>query len=209
MKHSDSAHTFSYYLATTSSFFDKKTPVNTHISINDRLLWQRLVRIVRLRAEEPFILFDTSINVQLILDKKTFDKKNIIHALVQTVTSNPSFSPHITLGIGMLKRDALRSVLYTAAQMGVTTVVPLLTEKVSRSWGGEKEYERLHATAIAAAEQSKSYCIPSIDKAAHLSTFLEQYGDTELRIFFEPKGAPLITLLKQLEKNSFQKNKFL
>ena len=56
---------------------------------------------------------------------------------------NTILQPHITVLLPLLKRDDLDTVLYSLVEMGVNTIQLMITKKVQRKWGKEKEYDRL------------------------------------------------------------------
>ena len=131
-------------------------------SFKDADTWHRLVKIVRLKPNEPFVLFNEQQHAEMVLHEQTFAKKRMVVANVNCVTPAVCLKPTITLACGLLKRAAFESMVYTATQMGVTEIVPLLTQRVHRSWEGERERKRLKDVMVAAAKQSKYYAFPTI-----------------------------------------------
>jgi len=132
-------HLFACYEPTLSRAYSTQKN-DPSFTIKSRDLSHRLTRVLRLKPGEQFILFDEVHWAQLTLLK---EHKNEVQVTLECCEKLQSFVPRITLALGLLKRDALNEAVYSATQMGVDTIVPLLTEKVSRSWGGEKEVFRL------------------------------------------------------------------
>ena len=53
-----------------------------NIEIKDKDLLKRLTKVLRLHANEAFILFDKSTNVEFKLLEKSFESKNTIYASI-------------------------------------------------------------------------------------------------------------------------------
>ncbi len=98
----------------------------------------------------------------------------------------------------MLKRDALEDALYACVELGANIVQLVFTEKVHRSWGGQKELERLQRIIIAAAEQSKNFAIPVLSEPVQLDALSFNVSDTH--ILFEPSGGSLPEILETVQK---------
>ncbi len=69
--------------------------------------------------------------------------------------------PEIRWCIPLIAKEAFEDIVYNFTAMGVASIQPLVTEKVKRSWGGDRERARLDRIMIAAAEQSKQFVFSS------------------------------------------------
>lgn len=168
--------------------------------IHDEDLWVRITRVLRLRAGENVILFDDAQSQLLQLEPPTFQNKKTITATLLESTVHKRLEPRINLCIGLLKKEALQEVAYYAAAMGATHLVPVLTGKVQRSWGNDKEQERLIKVMIAACEQSKQFIVPSIEAPLTFDQFLTSsvYSPQhQSRIYFDVHGEPLLQQLNE------------
>lgn len=169
-------------------------PVEQQLEIADKDLWHRITHILRLKPEEKVILFDGKQEVSLELSEKTFSGKNKIIGLVHSVQASSPIKPPITLMPSVLKREAFESVVYFAAQMGATTIQPLLTTKTHRTWNTEKEQARLTKIMIAACEQSKNFCIPELKTPIDINNVTKN----NFGLYFEDDGAPLFSIAQKL-----------
>jgi len=167
------------------------------LRFKDATLWNRLVTILRIKPQEKFILFDENNQVELIANETMLTEKRVVACTITSKKSNLAFQPSITLLIPLLKKDALEYVTYVAAQMGVQSIIPVVTKKSDQTIK-EKEYDRLHKIIIAACEQSKNFIPPTLQELMELSKVsMEQ--DT-CKLCFDEHGKPTIELVTRLEK---------
>lgn len=191
-----SSHCFALY----SNQLLPSSTIGQIIKIHDEDLCMRVTRILRLRAGENVIVFD-DVQSQLIqLESPTFQNKKIITATLLEQTVHKKLEPRINLCIGLLKKEALQEVAYYAAAMGANHLVPVLTSKVQRSWGGQKEQERLTKVMIAAAEQSKQFVLPKIENPLTFDQFIASSfcaAQNKSLVYFDVHGEPLLHQLNQ------------
>jgi len=185
-------HTFALYCHPLSvgqkPFFDQT------IEVADKELWHRVIHILRLTVGEEIILFDGTYEATIKLSAKTFAGKNKIIGLVLEAKISTPITPNIILMPSLLKREAFETVIYLAAQMGVTTIQPLIATKTHRAWNGDKERARLTSIMIAACEQAKNFVIPELKNPIHLHDLVKP----PCGIYFEDDGILLADTAKQL-----------
>jgi len=190
-------HEFAFYVPTLSGLI-KNVIDETECSIDDEMLQQRLDKVVRLQVGDSVILFDDVIHAFCII-KQFVGKRRLIFILKSKHRNKPSL-PSVMCVLPLLKKDDFESAIYLLAELGVTTIQLVATEKVTRVWGKEKEFERLSRITIAAAEQSKSFFIPQIKPPVSLEQLLvsiKNVGTKAVRIFFDPEGKPLLYFLNK------------
>ena len=85
----------------------------------------------------------------------------------QTRAQQPEAGPWLLFAL--LKRDATDLVIRQAVELGVSRVLPVITERTNAARVNE---DRLRAIAIEAAEQSERLTIPTIDTPARLDAIL-------------------------------------
>jgi len=149
----------------------------------DKSLHDRLVKITRVRAGETFILFDEKINITISANQEMLDSKEIVSGEIMEVQENKQLKPKITLYLPILKKEALEHAAYVAAQMGVATIVPVVTKK-SLKILSDKEVLRLKKIMIGACEQSKQFIRPLIETTVDL----EQANFSNLLICLDEHG---------------------
>ena len=204
-------HTFALFYKNLSDCISRN--ISGHVSgensyqieFIDRDLWQRLTKVLRLRAGQQLVFFDQHVNVMATVLEKTFTKKELIALLVESVQPNQALKPNITLMPCLLKKDAFEDIIYACAQMGVNKIIPILSDKVQRPWGEKKERERLFNIMVAACEQSKNFFLPEICNTVKFQDIATR-TDASLKIYFDPSGACFIDLLKKIQEINNQKS---
>jgi 16S rRNA (uracil1498-N3)-methyltransferase len=181
-------HIFALYKEKLSHLVEQ-TKENEVFSLKDAPLWNRLVKIVRIKEGEHFILFDQNVNIALVCASKTLTQKRTIVGTIIKKRANKKIEPSITLYLPILKKEAFEYVAYVAAQMGVNTIIPVITEKSEKKIATNSN--RLKNIFIAACEQSKNFVPPKICSVISL----EDMPANNL-IFFTEHGAPLIECIK-------------
>jgi 16S rRNA (uracil1498-N3)-methyltransferase len=162
--------------------------------IDDLDVIRRITSVLRLKPSQELILFDEQIHVAVTL--QDMQKKKIV-CTVHTVTTNKKLEPTIIALLPLLKREALEQALYASVELGASTVQPVVTNKSLQQWS-PKEKERYHRIMIAAAEQSKNFSLPKLADPADLTTAIEE--QTDLKIFFDPRGTPLLNMMNEIKE---------
>src|SRR5258708_1592291 len=140
------------------------------VRIVDDELVGRMTHVLRVQVGQTIVLFDTTTACTGVI---TQVGKKEVAVNPTTVTKVTPLAPALTLWLPLLKREAFEEVLYAATELGVTTVQPVITSKTSTSWGTEKDMLRAQRIFVAAAEQSKQFALPKLEKAKSLSELLQ------------------------------------
>lgn len=172
--------------------------------LQDTDLWLRITKILRLREGEQVILFNGSARITITLDHGTFLSKNMVHGqIVEASTSNPQ-KPEITLLQSLPKKAVFEEILYNAAQLGVTSIVPVITDKAHSLDFSPKEMIRFTNIIISACEQAKQFVLPVIEKPVKLAEALKgldpRVRKDDMGVLFDSTGVSCDTLLPQLKK---------
>ncbi len=172
---------------------------NMNISFSDSDVWQRITQVLRLVSGDKIILFNHIVNTLLVLDHSTFsNKKNMITGVVGTVHHQASLTPAVHLIVGLTKREAFEDLVYSCAQMGVTTITPILTERIHRNWLTEKDSVRLKKIMIAACEQGKQFVLPMLRQPSHLDNIL--LPSMPNTFLCSPNGEPLLIMMQKISR---------
>lgn len=169
-------------------------PQNASVCLRDTDLLYRLTTVLRREPGQTFILFNRDHHVLLRLERR--ESKDMQCSVVEIATKNPVLKPLITLVLPLLKKEALEQALYAAVELGAHDVQLVLTEKVQRTWGGQKEMDRLERIMIAAAEQSKHFSFPLIHEPQPLSDVFDKLAQPIL--FFDQRGRPAYDVVSDL-----------
>ncbi|KAJ4461720.1 putative Ribosomal RNA small subunit methyltransferase E [Paratrimastix pyriformis] len=192
-------------------------------------LAHRITHVLRCRSQTPLILFSNEIAISCALHERTFahvdagGASGLVAATIRQVTLNLPHAPTMHLLQGLLKKETFETVAYYAAQMGISTVQPLVTAKTQREWGGKAERTRLGKIMVAACEQSKNFVLPKLRKPVPFDQILAKLPKPPRRpraaaaaaggegalpagprhnvvvnLFFEADGRPLLDTVQQL-----------
>lgn len=162
----------------------------TTLEITDQTLMHRIKRVLRLRDGDMLVLFDAQVHTQGTLT--TLGDRALTFAIGERIP-NQALKPELTVALGLLKPDALHTAIYALAELGVNTIQLYTSSKTHRTWGGQKELQRLQRVAVAGAEQSKHFAMPDIKEPIALEDLCAQPAD--IKIVCEPDGAPLLDYL--------------
>src|ERR1700752_2705595 len=103
------AHEFAFYVEHLGKLVAIHAQPTVEYTIDDPMLYHRIVHVLRLQVGRRGILFDQlNHGVLTILD---IAKKSVTGS-VDVVVQNSIISPHITFCVPLLKRDALDQALY-------------------------------------------------------------------------------------------------
>ncbi len=173
--------------------------IGAEISIADSDLTHRIVSILRVEVGESLILFDR--NMHAIVSLLSSVKNKLVKVTLQEKNKNSFYSPEIIFLLPVLKKESLETALYSLAEMGVTKIQLVHTQKSQQRWE-PREMERAQKIIIAAAEQSKNFGYPQLIAAKPLSAVIKQLSSESNKLFFDPAGSCLDKQLDQLKANS-------
>lgn len=164
-----------------------------------------LSRVVRARVGERVGLFDgrgrewRAHVAEVTRQAVTLE----IEAEVTPVAEPPV---RVTLAIGVLKGDQMDAVVREATVMGVTHIVPAVTDHVavsSRAWRDDGARARWQRVAVAAAKQSQRAVVPTIAGVTPLGDCLDGQHAERILVCVEPEaGAPVQASWSQLTRPS-------
>lgn len=164
------------------------------IIIEDKLFLHRIINVLRLSLGEQVILFNNQ--EHCLCQVKSFDKKSLIFDVL-SIQKNIKLSPKIKLFLPILKKEAFEEVLYSAAQLGVSEIVPIITNKSLKSYTVS---DRDYRVMISACEQSKQFILPQIFPTLLFNDMLKNISTTN-NIFLDPAGTNIETMLKLVKNN--------
>ncbi len=142
-----------------------QTLKSDRLTCNDKAVITRVSHVLRLRVDDTLILFDEKHHASAVVS--TLSKKEVSFKIIKSST-NKKIEPSIRIALPVLKKDAFEQAIYNITELGGSEIQLIATEKAQRSWGGDKEMERLKRVMIAAAEQSKNFDMPVIHKPISL-----------------------------------------
>lgn len=177
---------------------------DTVITFADHEAWLRITQVLRLTTGDKIIVFNENIKTLISLEASTFtNKKNIITGTVKSTNCQASLEPAIHVVVGLTKREAFEDIIYSCAQMGVTSITPVLTKRIHRNWITEKDGLRLKKIMIAGCEQGKQFVLPALNQPHQLADVLSEAKHNAF--VCSPAGTPLLATLKKIAIDAPQK----
>ncbi|WP_250461275.1 16S rRNA (uracil(1498)-N(3))-methyltransferase [Microbulbifer litoralis] len=149
----------------------------------DEAASRHLVKVLRLSAGRPLVLFDGrggEYSAELVETGK--------RARARTLDFFPGDreSPlALTLAIGISRGDRFDWVIQKATELGATHIQPLFTARCEVKLSGERLQKKLahwRQVATSACEQCARNCIPDIAEPQKLAQFLQRRGDETLKL---------------------------
>jgi 16S rRNA (uracil1498-N3)-methyltransferase len=151
-----------------------------------------LVRVLRLGAGARVLVFDGR-GTQYLARIATAAKDSVTLSLLEPVPPASEPRVRLTLAQAVLKGDKMDAVVRDATMMGVSAVIPLITERtvIPRSAVElGRVRERWHRIAVASAKQCGRAIVPDIGPPERLTDLFEaQDAPDVLRIQLVEPGA--------------------
>lgn len=186
-------HLFSLYLENIQN-----KVIGRDLLIKDELLISRIKNVLRISPKDELQFFDGKYKCITKMNENFKDKKSLYFELKDDLELVKENNFKIHLLCSLLKKENLEIVSRVVGALGIESITPILTNKVQRDWGGEKEKERLKKIIISGCEQSKNCVIPILNNPISFQQMLEQEINTK-KVHFDVTGkSNLLDLMKSL-----------
>ncbi len=156
-----------------------------------------ITRVLRLRPGDPLILFDGRGGEHAARIEGL--RKNAVIVAVAAHEPTDRESPlSLTLAQGLSRGERMDWVVQKAAELGVTRIIPVLTERTVVKLDARQAQRRLshwRGIAVAACEQSGRNRIPDIGAPLDLRAFLRDADTDATRLLLCPTAAQRIDSL--------------
>lgn len=165
-------------------FVESELALNHEVVIEDAQLSHQLTKVLRLQEGSHILLLDNSgweYTVQLIsLDRKRFT------GLVEACQESAG-EPHtqVTLFVGMMRAERFEWVLQKGTEIGVSTFVPLLSERSIANTAQDiesRKFERWQRIVREAAEQACRGRLPQITSGVPFAMACERAAKSGLAV---------------------------
>jgi 16S rRNA (uracil1498-N3)-methyltransferase len=142
------------------------------VSIKDRDLCHQITRVLRLERGDALILLDGN-GHEARGEIITITPKHIEVRIGERSEVEIKPQRTVTLCCAVLKRENFSMVVQKATEVGVATIIPIITSRTIKTG---INIERLRAIAREAAEQSGRGTIPKIEEHLAFEKAVEVYG---------------------------------
>ncbi len=143
---------------------------------DEAMLWQ-WNRVLRFHGGQEVILFD-GVKTERLYKIENL-KKTEAHLVMITEIEPSMPKKHIYLFWSLLKKDNNELILQKATELGVSTFVPLITDRTIKK---DFNHERAKKVVIEASEQCGRFNIPSVREPMRLQTAIDDYK-TKIQIY--------------------------
>ena len=123
------------------------------------------------------------------------ERRETVLRIHETRTVAP-VTPHIILGLSLVKSGAFELALEKAVEVGVSRIVPLIANRSNLAAGRRPDgrRERWTRILIEAAKQSKRYHLPALDSPCTFTDAIDLDAPSKI-VFAERGGGPLESAL--------------
>ena len=147
-------------------FFEESLSLNLKSQLN-RSQSHYLSKVMRLGSGQKFSLFNESGEWVAKVDDIN---KGIVEFTIQKKLRSAENDKEIWLAFTPIKLNYLNLMIQKATELGITRLIPILTERTVVRKLNEK---RIHKIIAEASEQSNRLNIPKLDKIIKLDNFLK------------------------------------
>lgn len=178
-------------------FTDEIDELFAYISGDDH---KHLSRVLRLREGDSVLVNDLKGTDYLGVIEQ-IDKHATKIELKDKMLENNESSVNITLYQGMPKAGKMDLIVQKSTELGVSRIVPVLTERVVVKNSAEfKKLDRLKRIAVEAAKQSKRSVIPVIEEPISFQDMLNDMKKSQILIvpYENQENYGFTTLKKEL-----------
>lgn len=164
------------------------------IEIGDPRTVKQIARVLRLKAGDIVIVGDGKGKEHKALIKKV-DQYKVYLLLRREDDAAPSLDrEEAILYSAILKKENFEVIVQKATEIGITRIVPVLTERTIKK---DVRRARLEDIAREAAEQSGQRFVPTIRDPISFTQALEEITEGDDTFFFDPTGVPFKRPVKE------------
>ncbi len=175
---------------------------DTHIITGEDAV--HITKSLRMSVGEIITLCDKQRNEHLCRIEK-IDRDTVTVRIVTKEECSHEPSINLTLYFALTKGDKPETVIQKCIELGVTEIVPVLTDRcVSRpdAKSAEKKLKRYQKIALQAAMQSRRGIVPEIKPLAELKDAAKDCGKYDKTIlFYEGGGQSIRDIITETDRN--------
>lgn len=168
-------------------YIDHTLRVGDQVFIQEERLLNQWLRVFRYTKGDRVIIFN-GLGKEFLGELSDIEGKQGIYLKVLEEKEGIVPSKNITLYQSLVKKDNMEWIVEKATELGVSRIVPLISERSEKKGFNE---ERAKKIAIEASEQSRRIGIPSLGEVLSLEQTLRTA--TGEKIAFHTSPNPLLT----------------
>jgi len=169
-----------------SERFFVETPIEAeHAELVDSEA-HHLAKVMRAKPGDVVTLFDGS-GAEFESEITSVDRSTVVLKILSRIEIDRELPFELTLGVALPRGDRQRWLIEKAVELGVTRVVPLVTER-GVAQPRDKAVLRLKRTVIEASKQCRRNRLLEIDRPQELADYVSMMNEDTVRIIAHPQG---------------------
>ena len=176
-------------------FITEYTVQNNQIEIMDSELIHQWKNVLKFKIGEQLILSNAD-GKEALCEISDMNKKEVVLQVISENknTKEETIRKNVTLYLAILKKENFEFVAQKATELGVTTIVPVKTERTVKQ---NLNFERLEKIVKEASEQSGRSTIPTLSPIIDFTEAITEGSKKNIKLFFECTGTPFINKNKK------------
>ncbi len=156
------------------------------LKIHDPALVYQLLRVLRFQIGDEIILCDGACGEARV---RILDiQKNIVDVeIIERMQNNREPITKVVLYVAMLKNEHFELVAQKATEIGVSEIVPVISERTVKLHLNET---RMRTIIKEAAEQSGRGVVPLLYPSLSFDEMVQSVHTNDITLFFDPSGEP-------------------
>lgn len=142
-----------------------------------------LINVMRCTTGQQLLLFNGK-DGEWLAEISVADKKACVVSL-QHQSRPQTVDPDVWLIFAPLKKDRTDFLIEKATELGVSRLIPAIT---NRTQSGRLNVERLQATAMESAEQSRRLSVPEIVEPASFAEIISNWPENRRLVYLDETG---------------------
>jgi 16S rRNA (uracil1498-N3)-methyltransferase len=148
--------------------------IDTSLALEQNEQVHYLTKVLRVNPGDKIRIFNELSGEYICVINKTSPRQVLVtpveHFRVPGVEK-----PSINLAVGLVKKDKMEFIAEKATELGIDSLIPLITDRVQNNF--KLKQDRLEKLAAAATCQSENFKVPAISGLAGLEEFLANHQD--------------------------------
>ncbi len=166
-----------------------------NIVVQDTELVHQIVKVLKLQKGEAVILSDGQ-GIERLGEIKNIGRNQVMIEFKEKMRKNRMEGPEVVLYLAILKKENFELVAQKATEVGVSTIVPIITERTVKL---NLQSERIKKIIKEASEQSGRSSVPQLLPTISFLESLGQIPKNEERWFFDIEGESLQSVSRTKE----------
>lgn len=157
------------------------------VTITDADVIHQWKNVLKFKKGEHIELSSTG-GMQALCELSYVDKNEAVLSVIEEYENKNKLEKDATLYMAILKRENFELVAQKATELGITTIVPILTDRTIKQ---NLNFERLNKIVKEASELCGRSSIPEIKDIMKFEDAIGDSKNSKTQIFFDSTGTPL------------------